>query len=515
MKNIKLLALLTLTLTLSSCSYYDFFLKPSEGDSSSSETSENSSSSSSEEIIPPGSNYYRSTFANDTYHDLGKKSVYQTYYPNSVGDLNLLVVPVVISGYRNIANDNTRNKIEKGFFGSEEDTGWESVSTYFNKSSFGRLNIKGHVTEWFDSGLSPLQLYNLENKEYGDGGTFVINKMIYEWLKDDLGYDLTKYDLNKDGYIDAIWMVYSAPIHAPIKGVSDANNPFWAFVYWNYLFAGKGNVSSPVPNSYAWASHEFFDDGAKYGINIDSHTFIHETGHLLGLDDYYDYDNLHSPLGRLDMQDYNVGDHNAYTKLALGWSRPYVVTGDSTITINPASMTGHSILIRDPKKPWEGSAFDEYLLLELITPTGLWKQDMTKGYAGIGSKYTEPGVRMLKVDARLLSQTNKITRNTRGNSLYMHAFSNTPSSSLYEGSISYRYDLLSLIASDKTRNHLVANGSADNECLFKTGDRFTMSDYSQFFKNNKLNDSSTIPYEIDFDLVDSEKAVIRFNYLGD
>ena len=62
--------------------------------------------------------------------------------------------------------------------------------------------------------------------------------------------------------------------------------------------------------------------GFNYDDNkgLDSHVLIHETGHMLGLNDYYNTygDSTYSPLGGLDMMDGDFGDNNPYSKILLG-----------------------------------------------------------------------------------------------------------------------------------------------------------------------------------------------------
>ena len=94
-----------------------------------------------------------------------------------------------------------------------------------------------------------------------------------------------------------------------------------------------------------WASQEFMFDAGYYdeegnhsnwtteqlasgNAKPDAHTFIHETGHMIGLDDYYSYDRGkgdYGGLGGLDMMDFNIGDHNGYSKWMLGWLHPQMV----------------------------------------------------------------------------------------------------------------------------------------------------------------------------------------------
>lgn len=450
----------------------------------------------------------------NTYHDLGQNSYYSTYYAPCEGDSNILVIPVTIKGYESKATTANKQKIQKAFFGTSEETGWESVKSYFYKSSYGNFNISGDVTDWFEIGLTPKQVYEKNDYRYGDGGTFYVLNKAVEWAKTQ-GYDMKDYDVDKDGYIDCVWLVYSCPYEVSISGVSSNDNPFWAFTYWDYsnVYVSP-NVSNPITNTYAWASIDFMNDGSSSNISIDAHTYIHEHGHVIGLDDYYDYDGLHSPLGRYDMQDCNVGDHNAYSKFAFGWTTPYVVKGDATITINPSSSSGHSIILANPSEADNIThAFNEYLILELLTPNGLWEKDATYSYSGYGKTYSTPGVRMLHVDGRLLNSRNSFVDGVTDS--VRHAFSNTPSYSYSSGTRSLRQDLVALIPADKSTKFQTSYSAAgSSSTLFKTGDTFTVSEYSSFFSNQKLHNGITIPYEVIFENVSAESATITFKLIG-
>ena len=54
-------------------------------------------------------------------------------------------------------------------------------------------------------------------------------------------------------------------------------------------------------------------------VIVDSHTFRHESGHIFGLEDLYDYSGNYLPMGGFTLQVNNLGDHDPYSRLALGW----------------------------------------------------------------------------------------------------------------------------------------------------------------------------------------------------
>ena len=134
--------------SLSSCSFFDIFATSEESYPIPEES----------ESIAENANYYRANRSVDTYYSLGQRNLYGQSYPKSLGTAKTLVVPVAIKGYESVANETTRNKIEKAFFGTSQETGWESVQSYFGKSSFGQFKFTGTITDWFYSNKTPREI---------------------------------------------------------------------------------------------------------------------------------------------------------------------------------------------------------------------------------------------------------------------------------------------------------------------------------------------------------------------
>ncbi|MGM9873480.1 MAG: hypothetical protein ACI31G_00980 [Bacilli bacterium] len=461
-------------------------------------------------------NYVRLEASKETYYSFSKNSYERKYYMPSTGNANILVVPLIIEGYEENATEENRQRINYCFFGDYSSTGFESVSSYYKKSSFSKLNISGEVLPWMDIDMSPSDILNANNSIYNDYGTFTVVEKIYEKLMKE-NFDFSNYDVDNNGYIDALYIVYSCPslIEFDFVTSSSEDNPFWAFTYVDYNiiddFHDENNI---IPHLYCWTSFDTMNRGSTVGIYNDAHTFIHETGHLLGLVDYYDYDSLHSPLGCFDMEDYNVGDHNAYSKYALGWINPILVTGDSTITISPATKNGDAIIVKDPSKTFSNSAFDEYLILELLTPDGLWTNDSNKAYPGVNNKtYTIPGIRIIHVDARVRNASSQVVYDFTNQSSLKQMCSNTPSKSYSNITSSTRckYDLLAMIPASNSRIYQTsATAVANNNCLFSENMVFTSGDYEFYFNNGKLHNGEDFPFKITFNKVSSSSATISF-----
>lgn len=484
-----------------------------------------------------------------TYEDLNKAN----YYPvvPSLGEVNIIVVPVEFETkfsveYRTEPFEETdlRN-IDLAFNGDENGKNpyWESVSSFYNKSSYGNLNFHFEVTDPFKPTLTSTEFKNYETDQYSGigGSTAVLTEIFQNGLTingESLDLLSDKFDANNDGFIDGIWLIYNAS-YANLT--SEAS--FWAYTT-NYYpqydptitnLAGYQNLDKYVTR-YANCGLYFLSQG--YGSQgSDAHTLIHETGHMLGLDDYYTYDTdangnavSYGYMGGIDMMDLNIGDHSSFSKFSLGWIEPTVIYKEqTTITLKPFESSGEAIII--PSSYFNDSAFSEYLILEYKTPTGLNELDYNSQYQGIYPKTFGNGLAIYHVDARIVDiitdnkgdsyiksyfDANAINFSTTPNDGYIHNYlvsnSNTPSYNL----INKNYSLISLLSKNRTL-YLAGEQStiskpANTADLYQEGDVFSSSQIERFFKNDSFNNKTPLNnMTISVDSMTNEGITITIN----
>ena len=171
-------------------------------------------------VDPEGlQNFYKPTsfiYENDV---LGKSIDVATW--RSVGNQKILVVPVKFTNSPIYGGDaEIKANLQKTFFGQSADTGWESLASFYEKSSYGKLKISGEVLDPhvmnYDTGTLETKE---ENENYWDPTHYVLES-IYDTLP---AAKLKEYDLNNDGHVDAIFMVYLAPTSGDV---------FWAYQYY-------------------------------------------------------------------------------------------------------------------------------------------------------------------------------------------------------------------------------------------------------------------------------------------
>lgn len=439
-----------------------------------------------------GVNYYRPSSLNLTLQDINSQVGWVT--SESTGDQKMLVVPVKLKDGPAWTTTKLEN-LRKAFFGKSEETTFESVASFYEKSSYGELRITGEIAPVCELNTSDYTVSKVNSL-----GDYAADTVIAEYYKTANASLLKQYDLNNDGFVDNCIFIYSNAY-----STSDTSG-FWAWCSYTDM---DPSSSKPAVNNYMWASYEFMNDGYEDNYRsdyIDAHTFIHETGHLLGLDDYYSYESGGwDCAGTLEMQSYNVGDQNIYSKMALGWVKPYVVTGNSEITLKTSAKYPEAILINDT---WNGSAFDEYILIEYYTPQGLNQVDAEHTYGGRDKMYGYKGLRIYHIDARLA----KLSVDSRGNITFkgytdtivtsnnMVSYvgaSNTPSYSYLSGSFTSLYRYVHLLdQGGSNRLNAGKGGTVSKNTALWTGSK-TFSPSSTFFANGtRFNGGEDIGYSV-------------------
>ena len=367
----------------------------------------------------------------------------------SVGNPQVLVIPVVFKntsfGTTPEKNELAREILREAFFAKNDKTApagidgtipdttpWESLASYYDKASNGALEIGGEVTPIFE-----YQKNDTDPGVASSGLAQTICSAAVSYFKNpanESGWvlDPKKFDSDGDGFIDGVEIIYVTSQPTPSQ---DGGNSVW----WNYTtnVSTSPSVDSPNPRRLFFSRWDFLTNGyytgseyTAYGSRwdgkaVDAHTIIHETGHMMGAPDYYSYsaNKGEGPAGCVDMMDQNVGDHNAYTKMAYGWVAPWVVdysSDDFEITLPSYTETKNFLIVPAKGKAWNGTPWDEYLMLEYYTPTGVnaedsdgypeWQQASSSGdnAYGHGGTYRRPGLQMFHVDTRAASQKGEI-----------------------------------------------------------------------------------------------------------
>ena len=410
----------------------------------------------------------------------------------STGTYSCLVVPIQFKDTKISSNDLIR--LNSAFNG--DDTGWESVSSYYKKSSYGKLNLSFDIADVYVSNKTSYY-YEKYSERVDDGngdyhyqyGEEALMLEVLAYLEPRM--DLTKYDVNKDGTIDAIYLIYSADVE-----YNDENSIYWAYVSY-YITNENDNKTFDGLDVYYYlfAGFDFMDENNEdsffdslTGLKVNASTYIHETGHLLGLDDYYDYypnEGSDEGLGCADMMDYSVGDHNCYSKLMMGWIEPIVVTKDQTLTIKNFESSGDFIMIL---LDYDGSYFSEYLLIDLYSATGLNElhSRLDDSYLFDGEQF---GVRIYHVSSSITNPFSdeyySVTDNN--NSLTKNA-------------------LIKLIEADGDKN-FDGYGQAMGSDLWKKGMKF-----SDVYPKYTSYDYNTLWFDIIIEDVNISEAKITIDY---
>ncbi len=319
----------------------------------------------------------------------------------SKGSSNILVIPVQFTNDKFTSAE--LEKLEIAFMGTNEQTGWYSLKTYYAASSYGALDLNFTIVDPYTVNQTYAN-FEADYKAYynTDGNStdqldpveLVIDAVLQKY---DSTYDYNDFDSNSDTMIDGIYLIYSSP-------VDSYSDLFWA---WTTMSYSPVEFDGLTAGYYVWCGYETFKEPIvpyenselSIYVNANATTLIHETGHMLGLPDYYDTDTSVGPAGGVgggDMMDCNVGDHCSASKYLLGWVKPQIgySAKNGTFEIGALSDSGDCVLVKLANS--NGYESNRYLMIDFYTPTGM--NTPTAGYAG---QPEQACVRIFEVNAQL------------------------------------------------------------------------------------------------------------------
>ena len=418
---------------------------------------------------------------------------------NSVGEDKLLVLPVrFLDSDNSISLEEKTTAIKNAFFGESKTTKKESVASFYNKSSYGKLKISGEVAPWYELNFHSYEWKNKAGNDQTAASRKIALQALNE-LKNNPDFPLSNFDNDKDNYLDMVYVIYDYPYSS---GNKDNTNEelFWA--YTDFIRESENPSGSDIfINAYCWSSLYFAYD--KKG-KVDSSTYIHEVGHLLGLADYYNT-NLkelgyyYQPTGFFDLMDSNQGDHTALSKYLLNWTTPKIIKKGINTTLKLKNFSKYGDYLLLPFDDYQDNPYNEYLLLEYFTGNGL---NQTNGltYQDIdidGNKIifnfpTYHGLKVYHVNAKLGYFTKKTTIGSSSNFICLvgeekgHDLTNAVIDFAYDNTIKTSevdkkpvlYHLL-----ESSGNNTFKNGNlADNNTLFRFNDTFGVDTYLDLAK---------------------------------
>jgi len=222
---------------------------------------------------------------------------------------------------------------------------FDSLRNFYQRSSYDQLTITGNVLGWYQTP------YVRSTVAETDAGRQNVIKEALAYY-DAQGHDFSQYDNDGDGAIDYFCVFWTGP-HGE-----------WAEFWWGYYtwFADSSyRIDGKRLTNYSWQWELYNYPSGSFSPS----TIIHETGHALGVPDYYDYDDAVGPrggVGSLDIMD-GSGDHGCFSKFMLDWITPTVVSGGSqTISLRASGLYPDAALFMPGAVP--GRIFDEYFMVQ-------------------------------------------------------------------------------------------------------------------------------------------------------
>ena len=260
----------------------------------------------------------------------------------TTGTVKILALLISFSNYPGATSAAT---FESRLFGSG--TGvlpYDSLTNFYQRSSYGQLNITGSVLGWYQTSYARSAV-----AETDAGRQALIKEALNHY--EALGFDFSQFDNDGDGAIDYFCVFWAGP------------HEDWADFWWGYettFTDSTYRLDGKRLSNYSWQWELYNYPNGSFSPS----TIIHETGHALGAPDLYDYDDSVGPrggVGGLDIMD-SDGDHNCFTKFMFDWITPTVVSsGSQTVTLRASGLYPDAALFMPAAT---GGIFGEYFMVQ-------------------------------------------------------------------------------------------------------------------------------------------------------
>lgn len=246
----------------------------------------------------------------------------------------------------------------------------ESLRAYYQRASFGKLNISGdfieyeapHKRSWYNNADQSNDILYQEAldhwkdqiikkwKESGEAESSGLTDLQY------LNSYLKKYDQDGDLRIDGCYLACAG------------GNTGWGTQWWAYRVDTTATIGSYQLSNVVQVVDTQSDKPGNDNIEDYLETFIHETGHYLGLDDYYSYGNAGvEKIRTFAMMNNNHGDQDGFAKMLLGWlptESVHYVDENETVSLRPFAETGDVAIILPKEEKDQYGIYSQFILAE-------------------------------------------------------------------------------------------------------------------------------------------------------
>ena len=419
-----------------------------------------------------------------------------------------------------------------GEYGREDEL--RSAASYFRCNSCGKVELEFHFC-YLDSGLSSAELYQRMQTAMDRYEAYDYYRSIFRQAMAGYEGDPRELDRDGDGYVDAVVLLSGEDVR---KTVGDGQ------AY--YVFGGgsmgdmqdRPNWENPSLRLFVDISAALLSEPLEpCAQGTGARVLIHELGHVFGLMDYYDFYPyggdyaIIDALGAFDMQSHDTGDWNPYSRFCCGWVEPWLIEeGTEQITL---AVTPDQPLLIPSSLGWNGTPFDEYILVDVLAPIGAngydWDWLLEPRLVPNATPKSRGGVRVYHVDSRMVSQNF-----ANAGTVYDPAFTyeemldalNDPHSTLLTAYYNTN-GVEPLLEGDSRFYHMIdwipADGSSKFRLctplswaiytpgcvndLFGPGEEFSMERCADAFPNApRMNNGGTLDYSIRVEHYDPEAA---------